>query len=91
VVGQLQLEVLISRLQAEYSVPAEFEPSPYETARWIGADDPAALKAFMEGKKGALAEDRDGAPVYMARDAWELNYTAERNPEIRFTATRERS
>ena len=91
VVGQLQLEVLISRLQAEYNVPAEFEPSPYETARWIGADDAAALKAFMDGKKGALAEDRDGAPVYMARDAWELNYTAERNPDIRFTATRERA
>ncbi|MBU3078498.1 peptide chain release factor 3 [Sphingomonas quercus] len=91
VVGQLQLEVLISRLQAEYNVAAEFEPAPYETARWISADDPATLKAFMEGKKAAMAEDRDGSPVYLARDAWELNYTAERTPAVRFTATRERS
>lgn len=91
VVGQLQLEVLISRLQAEYNVPAEFEPAPFETARWIAADDPAALKAFMEGKKSAMAEDRDGSPVYLARDAWELSYTAERTPDVRFTATRERA
>ncbi len=91
VVGQLQLEVLISRLAAEYGVAAEFEPAPFETARWIGADDPAALKAFVEGRKNAMAEDRDGAPVFLARDAWELSYVAERTPEVRFTATRERS
>ena len=91
VVGQLQLEVLISRLQAEYNVAAEFEPSPYETARWIAADDPRALASFVDGRKNAMAEDRDGAPVFLARDAWELNYVAERNPDIRFTATKERA
>ncbi len=91
VVGQLQLEVLISRLQAEYKVDAGFEASPWETARWISADDPAALKAFMDQNRSSMAEDRDEAPVYLARDSWELNYTAQRHPEIRFSATRERS
>jgi peptide chain release factor 3 len=91
VVGQLQLEVLISRLQAEYKVDAGFEPSPWETARWLSADDPAKLEAFMADHRSALAEDRDGSPVYMARDGWELNYTSQRNPDIRFTATRERT
>ena len=38
-----------------------------------------------------MAEDRDGAPVFLARDAWELSYVAERTPEVRFTATRERA
>ena len=38
VVGQLQLEVLISRLEAEYRVAAGFEPSPFETARWISGE-----------------------------------------------------
>jgi len=90
VVGQLQLEVLISRMGAEYGVDAGFEPSPFETARWISADDPAALKAFIERHAGAMAEDRDGAPVFLARDSWELNFNIERAPEIRFTATRER-
>jgi peptide chain release factor 3 len=91
VVGQLQLEVLISRLGAEYNVAASFEASPYDTARWISADDPAALKTFIDTNRGAIAEDRDGAPVFLARDQWELNYTAQRETALRFTATRERA
>ena len=38
------------------------------------AADPAKLKAFLDANRGALAEDRDGAPVYLARNAWELDY-----------------
>ena len=45
----------------------------------------------MEGRSGAMAEDRDGAPVFLARDAWEVNYVAERSPNVRFSATRERA
>jgi peptide chain release factor 3 len=91
VVGQLQLDVLMSRIGAEYKVEAGFEPSPWETARWIASDDEALLKGFIDTNKSSIGEDRDGAPVYLARDAWELNYTAQRNPGLRFTATRERS
>ena len=91
VVGQLQLDVLISRLQAEYKVDASFEPSPWETARWIAADDEATLKTFLANNRGAAATDRDGAPVFLAKDAWEVNYIATRNPDIRFTATKERT
>ena len=91
VVGQLQLDVLVSRLGAEYNVAAGLEPSPYDTARWIAADDAADLKAFIDNHRGAMAEDRDGAPVFMARDQWELNYTEQREGKLRFTATRERA
>ena len=91
VVGQLQLDVLISRLEAEYKVDARFEPSPWDTARWIAAADPADLRAFVEGHRSAVATDRDGAPVFMAKDLWELNFHEGRNPKIRFTATKERA
>ncbi|PZO88298.1 MAG: peptide chain release factor 3 [Sphingomonas sanxanigenens] len=90
VVGQLQLEVLISRLEAEYRVEASLEPSPWSTARWIASDDAAALKAFTGLNRSALATDRDGAPVFMAKDGWELNYVVDRNPGVRFSATKER-
>jgi peptide chain release factor 3 len=90
VVGALQLDVLVSRLKAEYNVAADLEPSPYETARWIEGP-PDALAALAETNRSNMAEDRDGAPVYLARDAWELNYTTDRNPKLRFHATRERS
>ena len=90
VVGQLQLEVLISRLEAEYKVAAGLEMAPFETARWISADDPADLKAFADLNRSAMAKDRDGNPVYMAKTAWDVGYVADRYPKVRFAATRER-
>jgi len=90
VVGQLQLEVLISRLEAEYKVAAGLEMAPYETARWISSDDAAALKEFLDLNRGALAKDRDGNPVYMAKSAWDVGYVADRYPKVKFAATRER-
>ncbi len=90
VVGQLQLEVLISRLEHEYKVDARLEPSPFATARWIASDDTAAMKAFASEHRGAMASDHDEEPVFMAKDDWELNYVSQRHPAIRFTATKER-
>ena len=90
VVGQLQLDVLRSRIAAEYDLDVGFETALYETARWVSSDDPAELKKFVDANQGQLADDRDGAPVFLAKSAWELRYTAERNPKIKFTATRER-
>ncbi len=91
VVGQLQLDVLETRIAGEYNIRVGFEAAPFETARWIEADDPAVIKQFVDANQGSLAEDRDGAPVFLARNAWELNYTAEKWPAVRFVATRERA
>ena len=89
VVGQLQLEVLISRLEAEYKVEAVLEPAPFDTARWIKGSD-AALKDFADFNKSNLARDRDGDPVFLAKSAWDVGYQQERNPELTFSATKER-
>jgi peptide chain release factor 3 len=90
VVGQLQLDVLKTRLDAEYSLPVGFEAAPYVTARWCDADDAKELELFVQAKRASLAEDRDGNPVYMARNSWDLNRVQEDFPGVRFTATRER-
>jgi peptide chain release factor 3 len=90
VVGALQLDVLSSRIEQEYSVPVAFEPAPYDTARWIFSADAARLKLFIEQNKSAMSEDREGAPVYLVRNGWELNRMKENFPEIIFSATRER-
>lgn len=89
VVGQLQLDVLISRLEAEYKVEAVLEASPFDTARWLKGSD-AALKAFADFNLSNLAKDRDGDPVFMARSSWDVGYQQERNPELTFSATKER-
>ena len=91
VVGQLQLEVLASRIAAEYDIKVQFEPAPFETARWVLADDAAELKRFVEAHRGNMATDRDGAPVFMAKSNWEIGYTLEKWPKVRFSATRERA
>jgi peptide chain release factor 3 len=89
VVGQLQLEVLISRLEAEYKVEAMLEPAPFDTARWLKGPA-AALGQFGDFNKSNLAKDRDGDPVFMARSSWDVSYQQERNPELVFSATKER-
>ncbi|MEZ5655543.1 MAG: peptide chain release factor 3 [Sphingobium sp.] len=89
VVGQLQLEVLISRLEAEYKVEAMLEASPFDTARWLTGPD-AALKSFIEFNRPNLAKDRDGNPVFMAKSAWDVGYQQEKHPDIAFNATKER-
>jgi peptide chain release factor 3 len=89
VVGQLQLEVLISRLEAEYKVEAGLEASPFATARWVkGPAD--AVKQFEDFNRANLAKDRDGDLVFMAKSPWDVNYQAEKNPELTFSATKER-
>ena len=89
VVGQLQLDVLISRLEAEYKVEARLEESPFDTARWVKGT-PEALKAFADFNMSNLAKDRDGDPVFMARSSWDVSYQQERNPDLVFSATKER-
>ena len=90
-VGPLQLDVLSARIEAEYGIAVGFEEAPFETARWVGAEDPAELERFRARQRASLAEDRDGAPVFLARNAWDLKRTIEDWPKLRFSATRERS
>ena len=89
VVGQLQLEVLISRLSAEYKVEAALEAAPFATARWIKGEG-QALADFESFNRPNLAKDRDGDLVFMAKSPWDVNYQMEKNPDLTFSATKER-
>jgi peptide chain release factor 3 len=89
VVGPLQFDVLADRIRTEYEVAVKFEQTELYTARWVQADDPATLKKFLDGNRTAVADDHDGAPVFLARNAWHLNRTIDDNPLIRFLKTRE--
>ena len=89
VVGALQLDVLKSRLVAEYDLDAELEASPYDSARWLKGSE-GELEKFSNANKGGMATDRDGAPVFLSKSAWEIGYVAERFPNVKFLKTRER-
>ena len=88
VVGSLQFDVLIDRIRTEYNIPVKFEATQLHTARWLSADDPATLKAFVDSNRSAIANDHDGDPVFLARNDWHLTDAVDKNPDIRFTATK---
>ena len=90
-VGQLQIEVMSERVAAEYGLDVIFEDAPYNVARWMAADDPSTLEAFVDKNRSSTGLDLDGAPVYLAKNAWDMGYVQEKNPSIRFTATKERA
>jgi peptide chain release factor 3 len=84
VVGQLQLDVLKARLDAEYGLPVDFEISEFSLARWISADDRKVFDAFVNANGSGIAEDVDGDLVFLAKNQFYLDYTRERSEGISF-------
>jgi peptide chain release factor 3 len=89
VLGSLQFDVLADRVRTEYDVAVRFSPVALYTARWLEADDPHAMKKFIDKNQTAIADDHDGTPVFLARNAWHLDHAAEEWPDIRFLKTLE--
>jgi peptide chain release factor 3 len=85
VVGALQLDVLVERLNAEYGLPVSFEQSRFEVCRWVTCDDRIELAKFVDAYPSSIASDLDGAPVFMASSAFNLRYEQERWPKIVFS------
>jgi peptide chain release factor 3 len=85
VVGMLQLDVLKARLDAEYSLPVDFEVSEFQLARWISSDDRKKLDAFIAANGSGVADDVDGDPVFLAKNEFYLGYTKERAEGIVFS------
>jgi peptide chain release factor 3 len=91
VAGALQFDVLADRIRTEYDIPVHFEGTTLFTAQWVESDDSQLLKRFMNSNNGSMAEDHNGAPVFLARNAWHLRTTGEEWPGIRFLKTREQA
>jgi peptide chain release factor 3 len=89
VVGPLQLDVLKARLDAEYSLPVDFEVSEFQLARWISSDDRKKLDAFIAANGSGVADDVDGDPVYLAKNEFYLGYTRERAEGIVFSSVKD--
>ena len=88
VVGQLQFEVLASRIELEYGLPVRFEPTQFTSARWVMGEK-LAVEKFAAANKQHMAEDSDGDPVFMTRLQWDIDRVARDYPDVRLTATKE--
>ena len=85
VVGPLQLDVLRVRLSDEYALQVDWDMTEFQLARWITAEDPKTLERFVDAHRSAIAEDLDGDLVFLARNAFNLEYTGRESPGIVFT------
>ncbi|MEL7012815.1 MAG: EF-Tu/IF-2/RF-3 family GTPase, partial [Pseudomonadota bacterium] len=88
VVGQLQFEVLGSRIELEYGLPVRFEPSQFTSARWVhGPKD--AVEALINENKQHISHDHDGDVVYLTRLQWDIDRIERDHPDVTLSATKE--
>ncbi|HOX91740.1 MAG TPA: peptide chain release factor 3, partial [Spirochaetales bacterium] len=81
VVGQLQLEVLQARLEYEYGARCIYGPMDYSVARWIDAEDPKVLEAFVSDNERRILLDAKGGTILMLESEWELGWFAKKYPK----------
>jgi peptide chain release factor 3 len=90
VVGPLQLDVLRARLADEYGLDISWDVPEFQLARWISADDSKTLNQFAKTRNSAMAEDLEGNLVFLARNAFDLEYTSEQNTGVAFSDVKDR-
>ena len=88
VVGQLQFEVLASRIEGEYGLPVRFEGTQFTSARWVSGPR-EAVEAFAARNRQHIAHDNDGDVVFLTRLQWDIDRVVRDHPEVRLTATKE--
>ncbi len=88
VVGQLQFEVLASRIEMEYGLPVRFEQSQFTSARWVHGERQAVEK-FADMNKPHISYDNDGDVVFLTRLQWDIDRVARDYPDVTLSATKE--
>jgi peptide chain release factor 3 len=88
-VGELQFEVTMARLKAEYSVDAIYEYVDLADARWVSSENRKKFDEFKARTQSSLYLDADGFLTYLAQSQWHLTYVMEQWPDIVFMKTRE--
>ena len=83
VVGELQFDVLQSRLEHEYNVETTVQTLSYKMARWVDRDVDQVAKMTLPSKS-RIAVDTSGKPVVLFTSSWELEYAEKENPGVTF-------
>jgi len=85
-VGELQFDLVRSRLGAEYRVETTLERLPHRSALWLaGGADPDRLDWPTRGS--LQVRDRDGRTVALAEGPWVEGLLRERNPDATWART----
>ena len=79
VVGALQFDVIVARLESEYGVRATITPAGYHAARWLDPD--IAPGGVSLTANITAVTDRRGDPVLLFNAPWDLQYFVRQNPD----------
>ncbi len=82
-VGQLQFEVVASRLQAEYNVETSIDLMPSSVAAWIEGDEDDIRAAHWPMQSIRTRDDHDRW-VILFETPWQLNYARKELKHLRF-------
>ncbi len=86
VVGELQFDVLLYRLNDEYKLDVKLERLPLSVARWpIDVKTGERPKAINGGV--ILYRDTKEQPVVLLQKEWDLNWLIKENPNLEFGIT----
>ena len=81
VVGVLQFDVLLHRLNNEYNVEVKLESLPYEYIRWVANKDIDVNK--IQGTSDMKrVKDMHGNPLLLFANSWSVGMVLDRNPGL---------
>lgn len=83
VVGQLQFEVFLHRLKAEYGVKIQLYHLPYQLARWVESDE-AIDVSKLQTMKSLCVKDQEDRLAVLFENEFSLRWLKEKLPAIRF-------
>jgi peptide chain release factor 3 len=83
VVGELQFDVMQSRLESEYNVETTIQRLPFTIARWVDAEADVVSRLNLP-TKARVATDASGRTVVLFTSAWELEHAQKENPGVEF-------
>ncbi len=82
VVGVLQFDVLLYRLNNEYNVEVRLEPLPYEYIRWIANKDEIDVNRIQGTSDMKRVKDMKDNPLLLFANSWSVGMVLDRNPGL---------
>jgi peptide chain release factor 3 len=86
VVGQLQFDVMLHRLEHEYGVPCRLEGFGYKHPRWV-AGPAADIDRVAQSREVMLLRDAKEHPVLVFASAYALRWVTDRETGLQLSTT----
>ncbi|MCH2535691.1 MAG: peptide chain release factor 3, partial [Bdellovibrionales bacterium] len=85
VVGALQFDVLLHRLQVEYNLDVKLQRLPFSVARWPKKDG-KLYDGELQGASRIFKDKKDQQVVLLDKE-WDVGWLEKENPDLEFANT----